>query len=147
MAENLNPSKGSIVIGPLNVDWASQSIKGSQAVDNVTPYDTSHVMVKNIGSGTPGQQVTVGGFAVRGTNVPGLGLGNNTNLAATSTNFVWNATGLAATFQLDSGITESGEYILQDLSVSQKRMSGATPIAATLMNQWDVAEAWAETTE
>ncbi len=129
-ASSLVPKNGAVAIGSMVADFASFEIEASQSVENVTPYG-SNACAKNVGNGTPDFTMHVGAFALAHAT------GTPAGLPALS------AAGQTCTFTLDTGVTESGPCIVQDVKISHARMKAAVPIAFTLKCAGDITETWA----
>ena len=129
-ASSLVPRNGAVAIGSMVADFASFEIEAAQAVENVTPYGTN-ASAKNVGNGTPDFTSNVGADALAhaASTAPGMPA-----LAAG---------GQTCTFTLDTGVTESGPCVVQNLKISHARMKAAVPIAFTLKCAGDITETWA----
>ena len=104
--------------------------KPRQAVENVTAYG-SNACARNIGNGTPDFTIQVGAYALAhsANTAPGMP--------------ALSAGGQTCTFTLDTGVTESGPCVVQNLKISHARMKAAVPIAFTLKCAGDITETWA----
>jgi hypothetical protein len=129
-ASSLVPRNGAVAIGSMVADFASFDIEASQSVENVTPYG-SNACAKNVGNGTPDFTMHVGAFALAHASDTAPGLP------------ALSATGQTCTFTLDTGVTESGPCVVQDIKISHARMKAAVPIAFTLKCAGDITETWA----
>ena len=129
-ASSLVPRNGAVSIGSMVADFASFDIEAMQSVENVTPYG-SNACAKNVGNGTPDFTMHVGAFALAhaANTAPGMPA-----LAAT---------GQTCTFTLDTGVTESGPCVVQNLKISHARMKAAVPITFTLKCAGEITETWA----
>lgn len=126
---SLIPKNGAVVAAGITADYNNFEIESKQAVEDVTPYGTN-TCAKHTGSGTPAFTVNIGAFA--------LAHAAGTPLALP----VLGATGAAATFTLDTGVTETGTFITESIKVTHGRMRAAVPVAMVLQNGGDVTEAW-----
>lgn len=136
--QSLVPKNGAITYGTYVADFASFDIDGAQAVDVVTPYG-SNVSSKNVGSNTADFVFTIGAFALaHAANTP-------PQIGVTAANGApqWASGGVAATFTLDTGVSEACNVVTQRFRISHARMRGFVPFAITGKNAGDVTEVWA----
>src|SRR5690349_218009 len=110
----LIPKNGAVTLAGYLMDFASFDLESAMSVENVTPYG-SNTCSKNIGSGTPDFSASVGAFALAHTTSTPLKMDT---LAAT---------GAAAVFTLDTGVSEAATMVVQSLRVSHARMRGSVP--------------------
>lgn len=136
-ASSLVPKNGSITYGSYVADFASFDIDAAQAVDVVTPYG-ANISSKNVGSNTADFVFTIGAFALaHALNTPPQ-IGVTTGAA-----LQWASGGQAATFTLDTGVSEACNVVTQRFRISHARMRGFVPYAITGKNAGDVTEVWA----
>ena len=53
------------------------------------------------------------------------------------------ASGVASTFTLDTGVTESGTFVTSMVQLNHSRMGAAVPVAISMKNASDVTETYA----
>ncbi len=129
----LVPAKGSVTIdGFSGVDFNSLEVESRQAVEDTTPFG-SNGMGQNTGNGTPTMRITCGGFGTKGVAESSPGL---TNVGA------FDALGIAATLQFDTGCTLTGQFVQESTRVTEARMRAAVPLVMVLSNADDITEAW-----
>lgn len=131
---NLVPRNGAFTYAGYAVDFQTQSIMGQQVTDDVTPYGANIYSARNIGSGTPNFTANITGFAKQGAA--------NTAPNFAGANSVYSSGGAATVMTFDSGCTESFTGIVEQFTLSQSRIRGATPVTLRLRNSAELTEAW-----
>ena len=137
---NLVPRDGAFTYAGLVWDFQTQSLVGSQVTDNVTPYGSAIYSARNIGSGTPSFTANITGFAKQGANTAAPQfVGSSTTVASGS---LYNSNGVNTVCQFDNNCTESFTGVLEQQSISQSRIRGATAAALRLISNSEITEAW-----
>src|SRR4051812_23783068 len=104
----LSPKNGSITFAGVGGDFASFDLEGRQQVDDVTGYTETNA-ADHAGSGVAAYGLDFAGFCTKGAAGTGLGMVS----AVTDTP-------AAVVMTLDTGCTESGNFILESLRVSHR---------------------------
>lgn len=132
-----------------NMDVQTMRIHEKQDKENVTPYVTSTSSTVTAsttaygfwrGTGTPMQDITCTGFPYKGagTAASNVGLGqmaynNNSNAAL----------GVTAVFTLDNGVSITGTYLTDELTIDHSRIVAGAKTTLMLANTGDITVAWA----
>ena len=120
----------------MTVDVASFEVEESQAAESVASYGSA-VYDPYLGSGTPHQAVTIGGFTMAGVTGDTAGPGFGTATVSSA--------GGSATLTYASGCTLAGSYLVQNLRTSHRRIGASCPVTAALHNTGDITTTWAVT--
>ena len=124
------------------LDCQSQRVHEHMDTQNVTAYPaiggtpTTYAIFR--GTGTPVQDITVSGFPFKGlgSTLSNPGFGKMTAANA-------DDLGQAATFQFDTAITCTGNYIVNDVSMDHNRLVAGARTTLSLVNSTDLTVAWA----
>lgn len=126
------PKNGAVALTGYVMDFNSFSIRSSQSVEGVTPYG-ANTMSKNVGSGTPDWNISIGAFA----------LAHNTGTPPALTSLA--GAGVALTLTIDTGLTEAGGMVIESIELQHGRMRAAVPVALQGKNAGEFTETWATT--
>jgi hypothetical protein len=136
-SSSLIPKNGAITVATIIADYAGFDLTTTQSVESVTPYG-NNVNEKRVGSGTAGLAANISAFALaHASNTPLLlpTMGAASGAAA--------AAGAACVFTLDTGVTETGNFVIQSIRIGHARMRAAVPVAISALSAADITEAWA----
>lgn len=127
----LNPSAGGVIIGVLVADFRAFTLAATQDVQPVTAYDGA-INVPNIGSGTPEMSATVNGAAEGGA-------------ANTALNMPTPSISAAATFTLDTGVTESCNVSVSKIQAASYcgHVNGVIVLNFSMKSIGEITEMWA----
>lgn len=131
----LIPSNGAVVTPATFAtasDFGSFDVSEEQQGESVAAYGAAVYDPWRF-SGTPHQQVTCAGFVrAHAANTQPFG----------ATGGLTSATGAAATFTADTGVTLAGTYGIQNFRMSHARLRAAVVGSWTLHNAGDVTTTW-----
>lgn len=127
--DKLRPLNGSLAVGSVGGDFNSWDMERRQQVDDTTGY-TDGVNADHTGSGCFAWTLDFTGFA--GKNAAGT----NPGLAALSD------TAVAVVATADTGCSYSGNFVIESLRVSHRKVGGAVSFSGRGYNKGAITEAW-----
>lgn len=126
----LAPVGGALAVGGVGGDFASYDLEARQQVDDVTGY-TETTDADHAGSGVRAWTLDFSGFCTKGASGTTLGMAA---IAGTS---------VAVTCTLDAApITYAGNFIIESLRVSHRKIGGAVPFQGRAFNKGAITETW-----
>lgn len=111
-----------------NADFAGFDLEVFQDVADDTSY--TDTWQSNIGGGVSGYRATARGFLRKGAASASPGLA------------VIGATGGTATFQLDTGVTVAGTFIVERISLGNAKRNPASGVTFSLVGDGAATETW-----
>ena len=129
---NLIPSNGAVVFGATIIAFNTFELDEQQVVDDATPYGSGTTMGVSVGNETPTARLTAAGFAQKGVTGAKLGLDGTAFTAGPA----------AVTLTFDTGCTEAGSFVLQQIRVQHGRMRATVPVMLAAMSSGNITETW-----
>ena len=117
-----------------NMDFQTMRIHEMQTSENITSYGGTIYGIF-FGSGTTIQDIAVTGYPFKGTTASNPGIGNMNGTAG--------ALGSSATYTLDTGITISGAFLSDDLTIDHSRLVAGAKTSMGFKPAGELTIAWA----
>lgn len=117
-----------------NLDSQTMRIHDMQTSENVTSYQGTTFGIF-FGSGTEILDVSITGYPFKGTTASNIGIG--------SMNGSTGASGGAATLTLDTGVSLTGPWIVDDISIDHSRLIAGAKSSLGLKPSGDQTPTWA----